>query len=105
MEGKRSDANAAALVKLYQSDPALGEVHFRGEWMKMPNGAAAAAYAWALANIEFIVNANGMGDVDRILDHLAAGESDEDAVRAVLRSDLKGLSHDTVEYLKKTFGN
>lgn len=105
MEGKRSELNAEALVKIYDGDAARGEVQFKDEWMKMSNDAAAVAYAWSLANVEYIVSAGGMGDVARILDRLAEGEADESAVRAVLRLDLKGLTHETVEYLKKNYRN
>jgi len=105
MEGKRSDRNAPALLAIYRSDPSLGSRHFAGDWMKLSGVDASAAYAWALANIEFIVQAGGMGDVDRILDRLAAEESDEAAIVAVLRNDYAGLTQDTAEYLRKTYGN
>ncbi len=105
MEGKRSGVNAAALVQMYAADPALGMAHYEGDWMKMSNQAAAGAYAWALANVEFIVQADGILDIDRILDRLAAGESPQAAVKAVLRGDYADLTHDTVEYLRKAYGN
>ena len=73
--------------------------------MKLSGVDASAAYAWALANIEFIVQTGGMGDVDRMLDRLAAEESDEAAIAAVLHSDYAELAQDTVEYLRKTYGN
>ena len=105
MEGKRSDSNAAALLAIYRSDPALGSRHFDGDWMKLSGADAAAAYAWALANLEFIVQSGGMSDADRILDRLAAGEAPEAALKAVIRSDYVELTHDTAEYLRKTYGN
>ena len=101
MEGKRSDLNAAALVAIYQRDPALGMKHYQGDWMKLSNEAVNAAYAWALANVEYIVQSGGMNDVDRILDRLAAGEAPEEALKAILRSDYTDLTHDTVQYLRK----
>jgi len=101
MEGKRSDLNAAALIAIYQSDPALGMKHYQGDWMKLSNEAVNAAYAWALANVEYIVQSGGMNDVDRILDRLAAGEAPEEALKAILRSDYTDLTHDTVQYLRK----
>jgi hypothetical protein len=101
MEGKRSDLNAAALIAIYQSDPALGMKHYQGDWMKLSNEAVNAAYAWALANVEYIVQSGGMNDVDRILDRLAAGEAPEEALQAILRSDYTDLTHDTVQYLRK----
>jgi len=101
MEGKRSDLNAAALVAIYQNDPALAMRHYQGDWMKFSNEAVNAAYAWALANVEYIVQSGGMNDVDRILDRLAAGDAPEAALKAILRSDYADLTHDTVQYLRK----
>jgi tetratricopeptide (TPR) repeat protein len=105
MEGKRSGVHAAALVRMYTADPALGMVHYRGDWMKMSSEEAAAAYAWALANVELIVQSGGMNDIERILNRLATGEPADSAVKAVLRSDYADLTHDTVEYLRKTYSN
>ena len=105
MEGKRSDLNAGALMAIYKSDPSLGLKHFAGDWMKLSNREASAAYAWALANVEYIVQAGGMNDVDRILDRLAAGDSAEAAVKAVIRCDYPDLTQDTVQYLRGKYGN
>ena len=105
MEGKRSDLNAGALIAIYKSDPALGLKHFAGDWMKLSNVEAGAAYAWALANVEYIVQAGGMNDVDRILDRLATGDSAEAAVKAVMRCDYVDLTHDTAQYLLGKYGN
>jgi tetratricopeptide (TPR) repeat protein len=101
MEGKRSDLNAAALIAIYQGDPALAMKHYQGDWMKLSNEAVNTAYAWALANVEYIVQSGGMNDVDRILERLAAGQAPEEALRAILRSDYTDLTHDTVQFLRK----
>src|SRR5882762_126621 len=105
MEGQRSGTNAAVLVKRYQSDPASSLKHYQGEWMKMSSEDVDEAYAWALANIEYMVQSGGMGDVGRILDRLAAGELGQDAVKDVRRSDLAELNRETVEYLRRTYVN
>jgi tetratricopeptide (TPR) repeat protein len=105
MEGKRSDVNAAALIAIYKTDPALGLKHFEGDWMKLSNIDAGAAYAWALANVESLVQAGGMNDVDRILDRMAAGDTAEAALKAVTRCDYAELTHDTVQYLRSKYGN
>ena len=62
------------------------------------------AYAWALANIEYIVQTQGMGDIERILDRLAAGNSTESALHQVLHDDYGDLMKATAEYLKKNYG-
>ena len=105
VEGKRSDGTAAALARMAAGSPAGVAAHFEGDWMKMPNEAAAAAYAWALANVECILHSGGMTDMQRILDRLAAGEAPEAAVRAVTRDDYAALTTDTLEYLRQTYGN
>ena len=105
MEGKRSDANAGALLALYRADPALGTSHFGGNWMKFSSAEAGAAYAWALADVEYIIQTSGMGDMERILDRLAAGDAPEAALRAVVRSDYAELTSNTVEHLRKSYAN
>lgn len=47
--------------------------------------------------------AGGMGDVERILERLAAGEAAETALKAVLRSGYGDLSRETADYLRKTY--
>jgi tetratricopeptide (TPR) repeat protein len=105
MEGRRSDFNAPALLEIFRSNPELTATHFEGNWMKLSNENAAMAYAWSLANIEFIIRSDGSTDMDRILGRLAEGDTPEAAVRAVLHSNYAELTHDTVEYLKKSYGN
>ena len=105
VEGKRSDGTAAALARMAASSPEEVSAHFTGDWMKMPNETAAAAYAWALANVECVVHAGGMTDMQRIMERLAAGEAPETAVKAVTRDDYPALTADTLEYLRKTYGN
>jgi hypothetical protein len=45
-----------------------------------------------------------MIDVERILDKLADGTPTEDAVREVVHSDYNDLMRETVQYLRKTYG-
>jgi len=104
MEGKRSSDNSAALTKIYGAGQSASLGRLEGSWMGMDGNQAAYAYAWALANIEYIVQADGMGDIQRILDRIAAGESTEAALRAVLHSDYNDVMQSTAEYLKKAYG-
>jgi len=105
MEGRRSDVSAQPLVRIYENAPERAAAHFAGEWMKMSDQEVSAAYAWALANVECILHSGGMGDMERILDRVAAGEAPEAATKAVTRSDYTELTRDTVEFLRKTYGN
>jgi hypothetical protein len=63
----------------------------------------AYAYAWSLANVEFIVQVDGMTDMERILDRLGEGVATEAAVKTVLRDDYADLTESTVQYLRKTY--
>jgi tetratricopeptide (TPR) repeat protein len=105
MEGKRSGDSAAALAQLFQDGHATTLGQLEGSWMGLPADAAIYAYAWALANIEYIVQTDGMGDVERILDRIGAGNSTEEALRAVLHSDYNDLMQSTAEYLRKNYGH
>jgi tetratricopeptide (TPR) repeat protein len=105
MEGKRSGVNAALLLKVYDAKQTMSLKDLEGPWMRLPDPVAAYAYAWALANMEYIVQVDGMSDVERILERIAAGSTTEAAVREVLHSDYADLMESTAEYLRKTYGN
>jgi tetratricopeptide (TPR) repeat protein len=104
MEGQRSGEDASALLQIYSGGHAIPLSRLEGSWLNMSGDAARYAYAWALANIEYIVQADGMGDVERILDRIGAGMATESAVREVLHSDYNDVMQSTAEYLRKTYG-
>ena len=104
MEGKRSGEYAAGLLQVYDAKQAVSLGALEGSWMRLGGDAAAYAYAWSLANVEYIIQTNGMGDMTRVLDHIASGESTEGALQAVLRSDYNDLSQATAEYLRRSYG-
>ena len=105
MEGKRSGANADVLLRVYEAKQALSLADLQGPWLRFSNEVAGYAYAWALANVEYIIQVDGMSDMDRILDRLAEGSTTEAAVREVLHSDYDDLMQSTAHYLRKTYGN
>jgi tetratricopeptide (TPR) repeat protein len=104
MEGQRSGENAAVLARIYSEGHAAPLGRLEGSWMGMGGDAARYAYAWALANTEYIVQADGMGDMERILDRIGAGMATEGALREVLHSDYNDLTQSTAEYLRKNYG-
>lgn len=104
MEGQRSGDNATVLAQIYSSGHAAPLGKLEGSWMAMSGDGARYAYAWALANVEYIIQSNGMGDIERILDRIGAGMSTEQALKEVLRSDYNDVSQATAEYLRKTYG-
>lgn len=105
MEGKRSAMNAAMLLQVYDAKQAMSLRDLEGPWMGLSNPMAGYAYAWALANIEYIVRVDGMTDVGRILDRIATGSTTETAIRDVLHNDYDDLMKSTAQYLRKTYGN
>jgi tetratricopeptide (TPR) repeat protein len=104
MEGQRSGENAAALLQIYSAGHGIPLGPLEGSWMNMSGDTARYAYAWALANVEYIVQSGGMSDMERILDRIGAGMATEAALREVLHSDYNDLMQSTAEYLQKTYG-
>jgi tetratricopeptide (TPR) repeat protein len=104
IEGKRSDESAGVLVDVYEHGQAANLGNLEGSWMGLPGDVARYAYAWALANVEYIIETQGMTDVERILDKVGAGSSSESAVHDVLRDNYGDLMQATAEYLKKRYG-
>ena len=105
MEGKRSDENAAVLLQIYDAGEAAPLARLEGPWMGMPADVARYAYAWALANVEYIIETQGMGDIERILDRVSQGSTTEQALHDVLHDDYGDLMRSTAEYLKKEYAH
>jgi hypothetical protein len=103
MEGKRSGANAPLLLRVYDAKQAMSLGDLEAPWLRFSNEVVGYAYAWALANVEYIVKVEGMTGVERILDRLAAGSTTEAAVQEVLHSDYNDLMASTAQYLRKTY--
>lgn len=103
MEGKRSRVNASALSAAFEQHMEISLASYETSWMNLPRDAASNAYAWSLAVVEAIVTVNGVDDLGRILDRIAAGSSTEDAIRAVLREDYPGLMLFTAQFLHKAY--
>jgi Peptidase MA superfamily len=104
MEGKRSAENASMLLQVDEQKQTVRLGQLEGSWMSLPSDVAAYAYAWGLANIEYIVQEDGMGDVERILNLVGEGSSTEAAVRETLHDNYDDLMLATLTYLKKTYG-
>jgi hypothetical protein len=103
IEGKRSRTNAANLTTSFERHMEISLLSYETSWMSLPSDAASVAYAWSLAVVESIVTVNGVDDLERILERIAAGASAEDASRAVLREDYPELMLSTVQFLRKAY--
>jgi tetratricopeptide (TPR) repeat protein len=104
MEGQRSGENASVLIQDYAAGQVLPLGQLEGSWVRMNADLARYSYAWALANVEYIVQKDGMSDINRILDRIGSGMSTEAALKEVLHGDYSDLMQSTAEYLKKTYG-
>src|SRR5580692_4892419 len=103
MEGKRSRGNAAALSSAFEQHMEVSLLSYETSWLNLPRDAASNAYAWSLAVVEEIVTENGVDDLERILERLAAGSSAEDAIHAVLHEDYSELMLSTAQFLRKAY--
>ncbi|PYT94399.1 MAG: hypothetical protein DMG36_04710 [Acidobacteria bacterium] len=103
MEGYRSGDDAAALAQIFSQGHAIPLGRLEGSWTRLDRDTAHYAYAWALANMEYIIQTDGMVDIDRILDRIGSGMATEQALREVLHSDYSDLMESTVNYLRKNY--
>jgi len=103
IEGKRSRNVAGSLLSAYQRHMEVSLASYETSWLSLPKDVAAGAYAWSLAVVEEIVAVNGMYDVERVLDRIAAESAPEDAVRAVLHDSYSDLMQSTAEFLRRTY--
>jgi hypothetical protein len=103
MEGKRSRVNAGTLSASFEQHMEISLLSYESSWLNLPRDTASTAYAWSLAVVEMIMTEQGVDDLERILDRIAAGSSTEDAIRAVLREDYSELMLSTAQYLHKAY--
>ncbi len=103
MEGKRSRVNATSLLAAYEQHMEISLSSYETSWLNLPRDAASNAYAWSLAVVETIITVDGIDDLERILDRIAAGSSTEDATRAVLHEDYSELMLSTAQFLQKAY--
>ena len=103
MEGKRSRSNAGTLSSAYEHHMEFSLLSYESSWLNLPRDAASNAYAWSLAAVETIMTVNGVDDLERILERLAAGSSAQDAIRAVLHEDYSELMLSTAQFLRKAY--
>jgi peptidase MA superfamily protein len=103
MEGLRSGKDATALVQIFDAGHAVPLSRLESSWVRLDRDAAHYAYAWALANMEYIVETDGMSDVERILERVGSGMATEQALREVLHSDYSDLMESTAAYLRKNY--
>jgi len=105
MEGKRAEESSNLVIQAYEKKVYVPLRMMERTFSGMPSEVAAYAYAWSLSVVEYIVQANGSGDIARILDRINTEPTAQDAVRSVLRMDYAELESETVKYLKRTYSH
>jgi tetratricopeptide (TPR) repeat protein len=103
MEGRRSRINARSLTAAFENHMEFSLLSYETSWLNLPRDTATNAYAWSLAVVEEIVTVNGVDDLERILERIAAGSSAEDAIHAVLHEDYSELLLSTAQFLRKAY--
>ena len=103
IEGKRSRNVAGSLLSEYERHMEVSLASYETSWLTLPKDVVASAYAWSLAVVEEIVAVNGMYDVERVLDRIAAESAPEDAVRAVLHDSYADLMQSAAQFLRRTY--
>ena len=103
MEGRRSNAAAAALIRAADQGVAPPLSSLEGSWMSLPDADAAIAYAWSLAAVESIIDAGGLSDISRLLDRIATAPSIAAALGDALRTNYDDLLQQTIAYLKRQY--
>jgi len=103
VEGKRSRNSAGTLTSAFERHMEFALASYETSWVNLPRDTALTAYAWSLAVVESIVNVDGMDDLERVLDQIAAGSATEDAMHAVLHENYSEVMLTTVQYLRKAY--
>jgi hypothetical protein len=103
MEGRRTNADAATLVSLFEQGQGKQLRYYDGTWMRLSAVQARYAYAWALAVVEMIEVEKGSDGVNRLLEAERTESSREAALREGLRMSFSSLDDETIQYLKKTY--
>jgi tetratricopeptide (TPR) repeat protein len=105
LEPKSLGGNGRQLAQLFKSQKNTPLNTLEGSFMRFSGVQASLAYAESLAAVSYINDSYGMGDIQRILQLLAQGNSTEAALRATIHSDYGQLESDLSNYLSDRFGN
>lgn len=103
LEGLRVGGHAQILVSAYDQKVALPLRVMEAQFLNLPGEVASFAYLWSLGVVEYIVAANGMGDIERLLERIRTEPSAEAAVRTTLRMDYAQLEAASARYLRRTY--
>jgi len=112
MEGRRADKFAPALAKFLED--AQAQAHgsadwatppgvLQGSWSGLSTEQARLLYDLSLSMVEYIIQTNGMAQIESLLDAITAGPSTQAAMRTTLGMDYLQLQQQTVLYLRRAY--
>jgi len=97
--------DGSRLAELYRTQHEIPLNALEGTFVNFSSVQASLAYEESLATVEYISDAYGMSDLQRILERLAQGSSTEAALRAILHSDYGDLESQVGKFLASKYGN
>src|SRR5271170_4300709 len=104
-EPKSLGSDGHALAQLFKAQGEIPLNVLEGSFMRFSGSQAYLAYAESLAAVSYINDSYGMGDIQRILQHLSEGSSTEAALRATIHSDYGQFEADLGKYLSDKYGD
>jgi tetratricopeptide (TPR) repeat protein len=103
-EGKSSASYGRQLAEMFTAGNEIPFHILEGSFMSFSASEATLAYAESLAATEYIRDAYGMSEINRILELLSQGSSTEAALRATVHSDYRQLPDEMTRALKEKYG-
>jgi Peptidase MA superfamily/Tetratricopeptide repeat len=97
-------ADGSRLAELYRTQHEIPLNALEGTFVNFSSMQATLAYEESLATVQYINEAYGMSDLQRILGRLGQGSSTESALRAILHSDYGDLETQVAKYLASKYG-
>ena len=98
-------ANGKQLAELYGAQREIPLNALEGTFVNFSSMQATLAYEESLATVQYISDAYGMSDLQRILEKLGQGSSTEAALRVVLHSDYGDLEVQVGKFLAVRYGS
>ncbi|MGA8271154.1 MAG: peptidase MA family metallohydrolase [Candidatus Sulfotelmatobacter sp.] len=105
LEPKSLAGDGRQLAQLFKTQGEIPLNVLEGSFMRFSGPQAYLAYAESLAAVSYVNDSYGMGDIQRILQHLSEGSSTEAALRATIHSDYGQLESDLAKYLSDKYGD
>jgi tetratricopeptide (TPR) repeat protein len=104
MEPRSVGSNGRRLGQLFREQHQIPYNMLEGSFMRFSGIEATVVYEESLAAVEYISNAYGISEVQRILQRIGEGASAEAALRATVHSDYGQLESEVGRYLAGKYG-